>query len=189
MSIDWAAMNEAMRFPERMLYVDERRVVAEQTRSDPVAIVPRAAPSMPVPTVQQLVPAERAPASALIATHVATATPLDTVATLHAALDGAPDDEARAALLAAASDETRSQLANVLAYRRFIADVARAAENDERKREDFTRLLDAAVDDATRVAIIRAADPAMVAEWRWRASATEESWKRRYMALVGVTTT
>lgn len=179
MSIDWTAMNEAMRFPERMLYVDERRVVAEQTRSEPVATAHRAAPSVP----------ERASASALIATHVASATPLDPVVTLLAALDVAPDDEARAALLAAASDETRSQLANVLAYRRFIADVARAAENDERKRSDFTRLLDAAVDDATRVAIIRAADPAMVAEWRWRASATEESWKRRYMALVGVTTT
>lgn len=189
--IDWAALYEVQRFPERTLYV------AEQCKQPVAAVVPAASSALvaTVPAVQRG-PTERASTRERSVTrapnptaHLASATPPDPATTLLAALDTAVDDKARATLLAAASDETRSQLAHTLAYRRFIVDVARATVDDERKLAEFSRALDVAADDVARVAVIRAADPAMVAEWRWRAKATEESWLRRYMAAVGVTTT
>ena len=195
--IDWSALYNAQRFPEQMLYVDEQRRTAEKPAASALSNVTlpaeRVVSTVALPQKRHSAPddANRSEptssvpmlAACVVGSHA------DPVETLLAALDAADDDEARAALLAAAPQEVREQLSHTLAYRRFITDVARATEAEQHRRDEFTRSLDSAVDDAARIAIIRAADPAMVAEWRWRARATEDAWLRRYMAAIGVTNT
>jgi hypothetical protein len=195
--VDWSALYNAQRFPEQMLYVAEQQRKAEKPAASAPSNVTlpaeRLVPTVVLPQKRHSAPddakrSEPARSVPMLAT-CAVGLHADPVETLLAALDAAHDDDARATLLAAAPQEVREQLAHTLAYRRFIADVARELENDERKRSDFMRLLDAAVDDAARRALITATDPKFLAEWRWRARATEDAWLRRYMALVGVTTT
>jgi hypothetical protein len=99
---------------------------------------------------------------------------------LLAALDAVPDDASRARLLAAASRDLRAQLNALLAYRELSAPSAQEAAFAE-----FSRRLDAAVDDAERAAIIAGTDKTFRSEWAWRQDATEDDWRRRYLASSG----
>ena len=70
---------------------------------------------------------------------------------LHDALNAATDDTARAALIAAATDDERATLEGELIYQHVNADIANPAI------AEFQAQLAAAADDATRLALIRAA--------------------------------
>jgi hypothetical protein len=108
------------------------------------------------------------------------------------ALDAAPDDAARLALLSAAPRTVREQLNAELIYRKFMTDTDAEVAAEQAAFDGFARDLDAAPDDAARLRIIATAhaDPqrgaAWLAEWRWRRTATCEDWMRRYlMAAAG----
>jgi hypothetical protein len=99
------------------------------------------------------------------------------------ALDNATDDTERATLLAATPEGMRRLLRVRLVYRRFIEATERKVKDDSRRRAEFTEALEAAPDDAARLSIVRAAGPAFLAEWRWAATATDDSRRKRYLAL------
>lgn len=109
---------------------------------------------------------------------------------LVAALDAAPDDAARAALLAGCPKNLLAQLNAALVYRRFIAESDAAVAAEKAAFEAFTTELDAQPDDAARLLIIEAArrDPqrgaAWLAEWHWQRTATTQDWCERYLAMV-----
>lgn len=130
-------------------------------------------------------PVASAPASTADVAPARPAAPIapTTPEALHAALEAAPDDAARARLLAAASRDLRAQFNAMLVYRQLNADVEAACTAQAAAFEAFTRLLDAAADDAGRAAIIAATDKAFVAEWTWRVDATADDWRRRFFAL------
>jgi hypothetical protein len=109
---------------------------------------------------------------------------------LLSALDAAPNDAARAALLAGCSPSQLAQLNALLAYLQMQADVAERCAAEKAAFEAFSAELDAAPDDAARLQIIDAArsDPqrgaGFVSEWAWRRTATVADWSDRYLALV-----
>lgn len=98
-------------------------------------------------------------------------------------IEGAVDDAERATLLAAAPEATRRQLRVRLQYRRFIEVTDREGEAMRRKLVEFTAVLEAATDDAARLAIIGGADPKFLAEWRWCSTATADIRRKRYLAF------
>ena len=108
---------------------------------------------------------------------------------LVAALDAAPDDTARLALLNAAPRRVREGLKAQLFYLKFMADTHAACEAERVAFETFAAQLDAAPSDDVRLAIIQAAeaDPARgrawLSEWSWRQGATTDHWQRRYLAM------
>jgi hypothetical protein len=102
---------------------------------------------------------------------------------LVAVLDAATDDTERATLLAAASEGMRRKLRVRLGYLRFIEETDRKVQDDRRRYAGFTEALEAAPDDAARLAIVRPTDPKFLAEWRWHQTATEDSRRKRYLAL------
>jgi hypothetical protein len=111
---------------------------------------------------------------------------------LLAALDAAPDDAARIALLGAAPRRVRETLQSELIYRKVMTDSSGECAAEAAAYAAFTRALDDAACDMARMAIIEAAErdpqrgPAWLAEWNWRRTATTEDWARRYFAAIGV---
>jgi hypothetical protein len=93
---------------------------------------------------------------------------------LLAALD-AVDDGQRAKVLAAAPRELRAKFRAMMTYREMAA--APTAQ------EEFSRKLDAAPDDAARLAILAGSARGFLAEWRWWRSAADDTAARRYLAL------
>lgn len=120
--------------------------------------------------------------SALATSNVAEQ-PRDPVAVLGAALDAAVDDAARATLLAAAPPKVREQLWARSTYYKFMADTAASVAADLRAFAALDAALSAAPDDAARRVILSAADPHFVAKWREHRTTTEDSARRRYLAL------
>jgi hypothetical protein len=106
---------------------------------------------------------------------------------LLAALDAAPDQGARTALVSRCTHEQLLELHAALAYRRLNATVAEQLA----AFETFTRELDSALDDAERLQLIETAiaDPhrgqTWLQEWSWRRGASLQAWHQRCMALIG----
>jgi hypothetical protein len=73
----------------------------------------------------------------------------------------------------------------LVSYHRHKAEVDAAIAAETAALAEFSRKLDAAPDDDARLAIIAATDPTLVAEWRWRLTATVDDWRRRYLHLAG----
>jgi hypothetical protein len=112
---------------------------------------------------------------------------------LLAALDAARDDAERLALLNAVPRKVREELAAELCYRKFIADTAAAVAAERAALAAFSRELDEAPDDSARLRVIATAQadpgrgPAFVTEWSWQRNATEDDWRRRYLAAANGT--
>jgi hypothetical protein len=110
-----------------------------------------------------------------------------------ASLDAAPDDAARQALLARCPPALLEAVNATLCYRRFRHETDAASAAEAAAFAAFTQQLDAAADDAERLAVIEAArrDPqrggAFVSEWTWRRAASAADWLRRYFELAGAT--
>lgn len=111
---------------------------------------------------------------------------------LFAALNAAPDDAARAMLLASATPELRAKLTNRLRYLRLHSETDATCAAEAAAHAEFSRQLDGCADDAARAALIQGAhrDPkrgvAWVSEWRWRRTATPDDWRVRYLRMIGV---
>ena len=104
--------------------------------------------------------------------------------TLLAALDAATCDAERSALIAAAPLAVLDALRATLAYRTLIDGTAREMQEEATAQAAFTRSLQAAPDDAARLAIIRATAPAFVAEYQWVQRATSDRWMKRYLQMI-----
>ncbi len=194
---DWDLMLEKIRNPEATRYEiscrlaaqrrdAERRSAVPAERDVTATIEPITVPAdLAVSAVPDLSP--RVPVHPE-STHVAATDPVDV---LIAALDGAADDDSRAALLAAAPEAVRRKLRVRLTYRRFIEEADRDIEIRRRRVAEFTAALEAvntgntATDDDARLEIVRSADPTFLAEWRWAATATPDIWRKRYMQVIG----
>ena len=192
---DWDLMLEKIRNPEATRYEISCRMAAQRrdaerqsavpaerdvtTTVEPVGPIIDPSPRVPVPSVR--------PES----THVASTAPVvaatDPMDALIAALEAATDDAERASLLAAASERTRRMLRVRLAYLRLIAETDRDIEIRRCRLAEFTASLDAAPDDDARLAVISAADPKFLAEWRWHGTATDDIRRKRYLQAVGAT--
>jgi hypothetical protein len=109
---------------------------------------------------------------------------------LLAALNAAPDDAARLALLSAAPRKAREQLKAELIYRSVIDGAAADVARQRAAFDKFSRELDAAPDDDARLRIIAAVQadpkrgPEWLAEYSWQRTATVEDWRKRYVATV-----
>jgi hypothetical protein len=110
---------------------------------------------------------------------------------LLAALDAAPDNAARAALLAGRHPRVLEELNAALVYRKLNADVEASLAAQRVAFTAFEAELDAAADDAARLKVIEAArsdpqrGPGFVSEWTWQRSASATDWAQRYMAMLG----
>ncbi len=111
---------------------------------------------------------------------------IDPVQALLVVLDVCKSDAERTALLDSAPEDVRRQLATRLRYDTFIAETAHEVEALDADLATFTQALDDAPDDAARLALIRATDSQLVAEWRWNSTATEKDYRIRYMRAAGV---
>jgi hypothetical protein len=109
---------------------------------------------------------------------------------LLARLDGAPDADARQALIAGRPQGLLEELRAALVYRKSKADVAEHLAAERAAFEAFTAELDAAPDDAARLQLIEAARRSpqrgerFVAEWAWRKTADAAAWGQRYLAML-----
>src|SRR5690242_18634581 len=110
---------------------------------------------------------------------------------LLAALDAAPDDAARAALLAGRSPAELEQLQAALVYRQFHVDVGAAVAAELAAKQRFSVELDAAATDEARLRIIEAAQadpqrgPSWVARWKWERTADLAERTRHFVAALG----
>jgi hypothetical protein len=147
-------------------------------RPNPLKLV---VPTQPHAMQREAVPPRAAPVA--IAVQPAPEAPPQPVDVLLAALDGAADDACRAALIVAAPNTVRQELAGALAYRELTTD-ARNAPLDAR-----VVALDATADDAQRVALLSAASPtvraALAEQLFWRNVTTDDA-QQQYLALLGV---
>jgi hypothetical protein len=122
----------------------------------------------------------RAPA---IPTQPAPQAPPQPVDVLLAALNAAADDACRAALIVAAPNTVRQELAGALAYREMTT-VARNAPLDA-----LVVALDATADDGRRGALLSAASPtvraALAEQLFWRNVTTDDA-QQQYLGLLGL---
>jgi hypothetical protein len=146
----------------------ERRAEYERLRAEYDENPPQPAPAVPSASGPQAAPTSPAPRPA----------PVHPVDALAAELEAAADDTARAAILAAAPKRTREMLQTRLQYQALMRPTVDPYTA-------FERGLAAATDDAARTALFAARDARFLSEWRWRATATADSWRRRYLALLG----
>jgi hypothetical protein len=106
--------------------------------------------------------------------------PADPVDILAASLEAAGSDAERARLLASAPRDARRQLNARLTY---LASMRTPLPDDP--YDAFERALAAATNDVERTALIARRDATFLAEWAWRVKATQEDWRKRYLAQVG----
>ena len=96
----------------------------------------------------------------------------------------AADDSERLALLADAAPQDLERLAGALAYHTMHSEAAAAIAAERRAHAKFSAALEAAADDAERLAVIEAARRShgngWLAEWSWQRSAGYEQWVQFY---------
>ena len=96
----------------------------------------------------------------------------------------AADDAERLELLAAASPQDLERLAGALAYHIMHSETAAAIAAERRAHAKFAAALEAAADDAERLAAIEAArrlhGSAWLAAWSWKRGAGYEQWVQFY---------
>ena len=96
----------------------------------------------------------------------------------------AADDSERLALLADAAQQDLERLAGALAYHTMHSEAADAIAAERRAHAKFSAALEAAADDAERLAVIEAARRShgngWLAEWSWQRSAGYEQWVQFY---------
>ena len=100
----------------------------------------------------------------------------------------AADDAERLALLEDAAPQDLERLHAELAYRAMIAETSAAIAAERRAHAKFSAALEAAADDAERLAVIEAArrshGSAWLAEWAWWCSAPYDAHVRRYQEKI-----
>ena len=100
----------------------------------------------------------------------------------------AASDAERLELLAAASPQDLERLAGALAYHIMHSETAAAIAAERRAHAKFAAALEAAADDAERLAVIEAArrshGSAWLAEWAWWCSAPYDAHVRRYQEKI-----
>jgi hypothetical protein len=106
---------------------------------------------------------------------------------LLAALDAAPDDTARQALLVGCPRDLLGQVHASVAYRTFRAETDQHSAAESAAFASFTTALNSAPDDAARLKLIETArrerGAAFLAEWSWRRTASAADWMARCLAL------
>ena len=96
----------------------------------------------------------------------------------------AADDSERLALLADAAPQDLERLHAELTYGAMIAETSAILAAERRAHAKFAAALEAAADDAERLAAIEAArrshGSAWLSEWAWQRSAGYEQWVQFY---------
>ena len=100
----------------------------------------------------------------------------------------AASDAERLALLEDAAPQDLERLAGALAYHTMHSEAAAAIAAERRAHAKFSAALEAAADDAERLAVIEAArrshGSAWLAEWAWWCSAPYDAHVRRYQEKI-----
>jgi hypothetical protein len=165
---------EAKRAARVRQAVDAHLAQHAPVRPEPVA--PREVEPPPTAAPMAITQAVRSSSQPSDASH----TPADPVVTLAASLEAAGSDAERAKLLASSPRDIRQQLNARLVY---LTSMRTPFPDDA--YDVFERSLAAATNDAERTALIAGRDATFLAEWAWRVKATQEDWRKRYLALVG----
>lgn len=196
---DWDLISELLQFPNSSAEIlAEHKQRQRAAAHDKVDDVP-AAPAKPSASSRKRNTAALAKPTATDSAHAvsdsahvasapqpgAPVVPPDPVTLLLQALDNATDDAERERLLQAAPYEVRAALDTYLGYHALMGECAREVEAQDKSFTSFTAALDSCGADESRVALIQAAQPAFLAEWSWRQTASDDSWVKRYLAVIG----
>ncbi len=96
----------------------------------------------------------------------------------------AASDAERLELLGKAAPQDLERLHGELTYRSMLSETAAAIAAERRAHAKFSAALEAAADDAERLAVIEAARRShgngWLAEWSWQRSAGYEQWVQFY---------